>query len=257
MGEDHSFQDKQYAFAAHIRDPENTVAPEGIEDRRMAIYRSLFFNNLYNLLGTFFPVLRKICTDDQWRHAIREFMKVHRSKTPYFLELPEEFLDFLQNEYRALDDDFPFLTELAHYEYAELALRVSTEENDTTDIDPDGDLLAGTPVKSVLSWVFAYHYPVHRISKNYLPTEPSEQPAYLAIYRRSDDKVRFLELNPVSAALLDAVENNEANLSGEKLLRELATKIHYPDVDALIQHGVDALEEMRQLEILTGTRSAG
>lgn len=257
MGEDHSFQDKQYAFAAHIRDPENTVAPEGIEDRRMAIYRTLFFNNLYNLLGTFFPVLRKICTDDQWRHAIREFMKVHRSKTPYFLELPEEFLDFLQNEYRALDDDFPFLTELAHYEYAELALRVSTEENDATDVDPDGDLLVGTPVKSVLSWVFAYHYPVHRISKDYLPTEPSEQPAYLAIYRRSDDKVRFLELNPVSAALLDAVENNEANLSGEKLLRELATKIHYPDVDALIQHGVDALEEMRQLEILTGTRSAG
>ena len=257
MGEGRDFQDKQYAFAAHIRDPENTVAPEGIEDRRMAIYRTLFFNNLYNLLGTFFPVLRKICSDSQWRNAIRAFMKVHRAKTPYFLELPEEFLDFLQNEYHALDDDFPFLTELAHYEYAELALRVSTEENDTTDVDPNGNLLANTPVKSVLSWVFAYHYPVHRISKDYLPTEPAEQPAYLAIYRRSDDKVRFLELNPVSAALLDAVDNNEADLSGEKLLRELATKIHYPDIDALIKHGVDALEEMRQLEILTGTRSAG
>jgi hypothetical protein len=184
-------------------------------------------------------------------------MKVHRAKTPYFLELPEEFLDFLQNEYRALDDEFPFLTELAHYEYAELALRVSTEENDMTGVDPNGDLLAHSPVKSVLSWVFAYHYPVHRISKEYLPTEPAEQAAYLAIYRRSDDKVRFLELNPVSAALLDAVENNDANLSGEKLLRELATKIHYPDIDALLKHGVDALEEMRQLEILTGTRSAG
>jgi len=33
MAEDSNFQDKQYAFAAHIRDPENTVAPEGIEDR--------------------------------------------------------------------------------------------------------------------------------------------------------------------------------------------------------------------------------
>ena len=257
MVDDRGFQDKQYAFAAHIRDPDNTVAPEGIEDRRMAIYRTLFFNNLYNLLGTFFPVIRKISTDSQWRHAIREFMKVHRATTPYFLELPQEFLDFLQNEYRALDDTFPFLTELAHYEYAELALRVSTEENDTTNVDPDGDMLANIPVKSALSWVFAYHYPVHRISKDYLPTEPSEQPAYLAIYRRSDDKVRFLELNPVSAALLDAVENNETNLDGEKLLKELAAKIHYPDIDALIKHGVDALEEMRQLEILTGTRSAG
>ncbi len=257
MAEDSNFQDKQYAFAAHIRDPANALAPEGIEDRRMAIYRELFFNNLNGLLGTFFPVLRTICSDEQWLHAIREFMKVHRAKTPYFLELPKEFLAFLQNEYRTLDDEFPFLTELAHYEYAELALRVSTDDNDSAGIDPDGDMLTGSPVKSVLAWVFAYRYPVHRISKTFVPTEPGDQPTYLAIYRRSDDKVRFLELNPVTAALLDAVENSEANLNGEDLLRKLAPKIHYPDVDALIKHGSDALEEMRQLEILTGTRTAG
>jgi len=257
MVEQRDFQDKQYAFAAHIRDPENTVAPDGVEDRRMAIYKELFFNNLHNLLGTFFPVLRKICSDEKWRHFIREFMKIHRAKTPYFLELPEEFVAFLQNEYQALDDDFPFLTELAHYEYAELALRVSTEENDATDVQPDGNLLTGVPVKSLLAWTFAYHYPVHRISKDFLPSEPSEQPSYLAIYRRSDDKVSFLELNAVSAALLEAVETNQAALPGEALLRELAEKIHYPDVDALIKHGVDALEEMRQLEILTGARNVG
>ena len=257
MAEQRDFQDKQYAFAAHIRDPENTVAPAGIEDRRMAIYRDLFFNNLYNLLSTFFPVIRKLCTDEQWRHVIREFMKIHRAKTPYFLELPEEFLDFVQNEFRSLDNDFPFLAELAHYEYAELALRVSTDENDITSVDADGDMLLEAPVKSVLAWTFAYHYPVHRISNDYRPTEPSDQPTYLAIYRRSDDKVSFLELNPVTAALLDAIENNATNLSGDALLRELAQKIEYPDIDALIKHGVDALEEMRQLEILTGTRSVG
>ena len=257
MVEGRDFQDKQYAFAAHIRDPENTVAPPGIEDRRMAIYRSLFFNNLYNLLGTFFPVLRKISSDEQWRHLIREFMKIHRAKTPYFLELPEEFLDFLQNEYQPLDDDYPFLTELAHYEFVELALRVSPNENDLAGVDPNGDLLTGVPVKSVLSWAFAYHFPVHRISKDFLPTEPTEQPTYLTVYRGGDDKVRFLEMNPVTAALLDAIENNEAALSGDELLRELATTIHYPNVDALISHGVDTLLEMRELEILTGTQRAG
>ena len=256
MVEKRDFQDKQYAFAAHIRDPENAVAPPGIEDRRMAIYRGLFFNNLYNLLGTFFPVLRKISSDEQWRHLIREFMKIHRAKTPYFLELPQEFLEFLQNEYQPLDDDYPFLTELAHYEFVELALRVSPDENDLTEVDPNGDLKTSAPVKSSLCWAFAYHFPVHRISKDYLPTDATEQASYLAVYRRSDDKVRFLEMNPVTAALLDAIENNEANLNGEDLLRELATKINYPDVDALISHGVDALLEMRQLEILTGTRRA-
>ena len=98
MAEHHDFQDKQYAFAAHLRDPAHAPAPEGIEDRRLAIYRSLFFNNLYNLLGTMFPVLKKIHSDDRWRYMIRQFMKHHKSETPYFLQLPEEFLAFLQQE---------------------------------------------------------------------------------------------------------------------------------------------------------------
>ena len=60
MAEQRSFQDKQYAFAAHIRDPEHRPAPEGIEDRRMAIYRELFFNNIRSLLARNYPVLRKV-----------------------------------------------------------------------------------------------------------------------------------------------------------------------------------------------------
>ena len=58
------FQEKQYAFAAHIRDPEHVAAPEGVEDRRMAIYRELFFNNLKNLLSSTFPLLKKLHSDD-------------------------------------------------------------------------------------------------------------------------------------------------------------------------------------------------
>ena len=49
MAERPKFQEQQYAFAAHIRDPQNVPAPEGIEDRRMAIYRELFFQHLLPL----------------------------------------------------------------------------------------------------------------------------------------------------------------------------------------------------------------
>jgi hypothetical protein len=163
MADSTTFKEKQYAFAAHIRDPANVAPPEGIDARRMAIYRKLFFNNLFNLLGTFFPVLRKIHTDDQWRRFIRGFMQHHQAKTPYFLQLPEEFLAYLQNEFEPSDEDYPFLLELAHYEYAELALAVSEDEVDLTGVDPDGDLLANVPVKSPLSWTYGYQYAVHRM----------------------------------------------------------------------------------------------
>jgi hypothetical protein len=255
MADSRSFKEKQYAFAAHIRDPEHVAPPDGIESRRMAIYRSLFFNNLFSLLATFFPVMRKIHSDAQWRRFIRGFMQHHQAETPYFLQLPQEFLAYLQNEFDAADDDYPFLLELAHYEYAELELAVSDEENEMQGVDPNGDLLTGVPVKSSLAHAFAYRYAVHRISPKFLPEEPESQPVYLALYRGNDDSVGFLELNAVTAALLDAIELNSDNKTGEELLRALATKINYPDADALVAHGADALREMRQLEILTGTRS--
>jgi hypothetical protein len=235
MAERPTFQEQQYAFAAHIRDPQKAPAPEGVEDRRMAIYRELFFNNLKSLLSNMFPVLNKLHSDPHWSRLVRRFMQRHQAQTPYF----------------------PFLTELAHYEYIELAVSVSEESNDLEGVDPDGDLLAGVPVKSVLAWVYAYQYPVHRISAEFLPDAPAEQPVYLAVYRNTDDQVGFLELNAVTAGLLNAIEENDAGQSGEALLRKLAADIDYPDTDAFVAHGLTALQEMRSLDILTGTRSAG
>ena len=41
-----SFIEIQNEFMAHIREPKKNKKPSGIEDRRMSIYRDLFFNNI-------------------------------------------------------------------------------------------------------------------------------------------------------------------------------------------------------------------
>lgn len=247
------FQVKQYAFAAHIRDPENNPAPAGIEDRRMAIYRELFFNNLLKLLSSTFPVLTKLHSREKWRAFIRQFMIAHRAQTPYFLEIPKEFLAFLENEYQADDDDFPFLLELAHYEWVELALSVSEETNDDLTVDPEGDFLDGIPVKSRLAWALTYRFPVHRISESYQPDEAGEQPTFMVIYRNREDELGFMELNPVTACLLELIGENESK-NGRELLQTLADEIAYPDPAALLEHGAQTMQEMRAVEILIGTK---
>jgi hypothetical protein len=246
------FQRKQYAFAAHIRDPQKNAAPEGIEDRRMAIYRDLFFNNLRNLLGSTFPVLKKLSGKERWGALIREFMARHESQTPYFLEIPKEFLAFLENEHEPSADDFPFLLELAHYEWVELALSVSTDSNDMSLVDPDGDMLDGVPAMSILAWPLAYRFPVHRISENYQPQEPGEQPTYLAVYRNPDNEIGFMELNAVTSGLLDKISNNAEQKTGRELLASLASEINF-DPDVLAEHGAKALAELRAVNILLGT----
>jgi hypothetical protein len=253
MDERPEFQQKQYAFAAHIRDPKNNPAPDGVEDRRMAIYRELFFNNLHNLIGSTFPVIKKLHDRDQFRALIRQFMIRHEAHTPYFLRRPGEFLAFLQDEYEMRDDDYPFLTELAHYEWVELALSVSEEFNDDQNINVEGDLLEGIPVKSVLAWSFAYQYPVHRISADFLPAEPGDIPTFLAVCRKANEDMDFMELNPVTARLLELIEANKTE-SGRELLLKLAAEINFTDNDAMIEHGRVAMQDMRRAEILLGTR---
>ena len=249
------FQQKQYAFAAHIRDPEHNPAPGGVEERRMAIYRELFFNNLHNLIGSTFPVIKKLHKRDKFRALIRDFMVRHQAQTPYFLEIPQEFLAFLQNEYELQDDDFPFLIELAHYEWVELALSVSEEANDGQNVDPDGDLLEGIPVRSVLAWTFAYQFPVHRISSDYQPTEPGDAPTFLAVCRKANEDMDFMELNPVTARLLEMIESNDQN-SGRELLLKLAEEINYPNAETLVEHGAEAMRQMREAEIILGTKTS-
>jgi hypothetical protein len=247
------FQKKQYAFAAHIRDPEHNPAPDDVEDRRMAIYRELFFNNLHSLLSQTFPVLKKLHDAEKWRALVRQFMVSHQAQTPYFLEIPQEFLVFLQTAYELQDDDFPFLIELAHYEWVELALSVSQETNADVQVDLEGNLLAGIPVKSKLAWTYAYQFPVHRITTKFQPQEPGERPTFLAICRKANEDMDFMELNPVTARLLELIESNESE-SGRDLLQNLAQEINYPDVEALVTHGASAMEDMRRAEILLGVR---
>lgn len=248
------FRRRQISLAAHIRDPENQPAPQGIEERRLAIYRELFFNNLANLLGKSFPVLRKLHGAAKWQSLVRDFLVRHRAHSPYFLEIPREFLDYLRNTRGNREDDFPFLLELAHYEWAELALSISDEKDDLSTVDPDGNLLDGVPVKSVLAWPLSYRFPVHRISLDFIPREPADQPTHLVVFRRPDEELEFRELNPVTARLLHLIDENRQN-SGRSLLSLIASGIAF-DQEAMLHHGAEVLRQMRTDGILVGTRTS-
>lgn len=253
MREDGNFRQKQFALAAHIRDPEHAAPPEDIEDRRLGIYRDLFFNNLLNLLSSTFPVLKTLHQPERWRALIRDFMIQHRAHTPYFLEIPREFLDYLEKTRGARADDFPFLAELAHYEWAELALSVSDEEDALSEIDADGDMLDGAPVKSVLAWRLSYRFPVHRISPEFVPSTPGDQPTHLVIFRKADDELEFRELNPVTARLLELIAASDGHDTGRSLLLRLADEIGF-DNEAMLRHGEEILSQLRGAGILAGTK---
>ena len=68
-----AFKKHQYEFTAHIRDPEKNAMPDGIEDRRMKIYRELLYNNIEGFISSGFPVIREIYSDENWHKMVRDF----------------------------------------------------------------------------------------------------------------------------------------------------------------------------------------
>ena len=180
--------DAQRAFAARIRQPSAQPLLEGVPAERMAVYEALFFNNIEGFIRGAFPVLHRLIPDERWPRLVRSFIADHQAQTPYFLEISQEFLAWLQHGYVAEAGDPPFMLELAHYEWVELALDVSEAE----------------PVEqgwSPLAWPLAYQWPVQRIGVDFQPATPPAEPTCVLAWRDGQDKVRFMQLSPFTYQL--------------------------------------------------------
>ena len=88
----------QTDFTQHLRNPDLHPVPDGLDPRRMGIYRSLLFNNISALASEFFPVVHAITSSEDWDSMIREFFINYRAEAPYFRKLADEFCNFLSDE---------------------------------------------------------------------------------------------------------------------------------------------------------------
>lgn len=240
-----TLRDSQLAMARYLRAPGRAPAPPGIEPRRLAVYESLVYNNIESFISSGFPVLRRLYGDEDWHGLVRAFIANHTCHTPYFLEISQEFVQYLLEDHCARDCDPPFLAELAHYEWVELALDVA--EDVLPASTPVTDVLDAIPRLSPLAWVLCYRFPVHRIGPDYRPGE-SAAPTYLAVYRDRQEQVRFMELNGATARLLELTRDNTSVTAGE-LLAKLATELGI-DSENVLESGATQLLELIELAIL-------
>ncbi len=245
---------RQRRFADQIRNPEQPL-PEGIEGRRMQVYVDLFFNNIAGFLAGAFPVYRSLCSDTFWQAEVRRFMRDYGSESPLFRDLAQAYRDYVDNTRTPQPEDPPFLQELLHYEWVELALDIAEEDPfaDWPPVDISTDrLLQQHPVVSPLAWSLGYEWPVHRISAEFRPDEAPEQPSWLLVYRNREDQVKFIELNAVSARLLWLL-NEHPELSGARALEQIADELPQISRDNILQHGLNLLQQFLRDDIVLGT----
>jgi uncharacterized protein len=245
-----AFQAFQRDFGLYLRDPRRAPKPEGVPDRRAGVYRELLFNNVNGVIEICFPISRRILGEVRWQKLMETFFAEWRSQSPLFCELSREFLRWL-NESEKLPVSLPaFLLELAHYEWAELAVDIM-QTQPLPAFESEGDLLQGRPLVAPAHLVLSYQWAVHRIGPDYKPRKPVA--TQLVVFRNQDERVQFASINPVTARLLALLASGE--MTGEAACLQVAQELQHPQPATVVAGGINMMNDLKNWGVIFGAIS--
>ena len=244
------FLQVQRAFASHIRNPDLHPPPGDVDPRRMQVYVRLFHRNIASFLANGFPTASATLGAERWQVLVQGFTHRHASESPYFLDIGQEFMTFLDNDPQL---DVPdWLLELCHYEWVQRSLQNAAEEIPQVGVDQKGDLLTGRVVVSPLARPLCYRYRVHEIDTERMPEDAPGEPAWLIACRRRDDTVHFVKSNALTHRLVEVLA---PEISGNEALASLAAEFPRIDGERLLREGAETLERLRDADVLLGIRA--
>ncbi|MGO4313105.1 DUF2063 domain-containing protein [Pseudomonas sp. KB_15] len=247
----HSLHQQQSIMGQYLRDPEHCAPPTEMDPVRAQVYRDLVFANLCSLLSGTFPVLVRILGDEHWHSLVRIFLRDYRARTPKFGEIAQEFVEFLATGPEALTGGRwpPFMVELAHYEWVEMALQQS--EAESLAAGDSGSLLDRPLQVSPLAWPLAYAWPVQQVGPDYQPDVLPAQPTLLLVRRAEGWSVKFSELSPLAWRLLQRI-GEFPELTGREQLQGLAVEAGQVGSLVFLEGGLGLLRQMHGEGVVGG-----
>lgn len=241
----------QRRFLAHLRHPSPGNQPPGFAPERLAVYVDLLYNKFDESLSACFPVLQSILEAAQWRALVQDFIAEHRCLSPYYRQIPDEFVLYLQNE-RQVASDPPFLAELAHFEWIELVLSISDAEPYDIALLSDEQLLDAvlhfTPVMRLLHYI----WPVQEINRILQPSELPATATHILGFRAADEEVRFIALNAITGRFILLLQGG---LNGRQALHYLHKELlSTADFSHFFQFGLGILRDLYAQGVIIGTQ---
>lgn len=209
------YQQVQRQFANYIRDPERNCLPAGVEQRRMDIYKRLFFNNLASFCTRAFKSFRRFVDDDEWNSLIRDFMRDHACTSPYFKDIPLAFVEYLERS-NLEQREYPFMREMCHLDAMRMQLRLASDAPPCENLDIN-DRTTHFSVASTVR-LLSYEWPVQKITPSTWSGTKPKQPTWLIAYRDRNDTVDVLVTNVHTFRMLEVLEIPQT-------LEELSTQL--------------------------------
>ncbi|GGY77031.1 DUF2063 domain-containing protein [Cellvibrio zantedeschiae] len=243
-----SFQHTQLAFTEYLRGNTSGDSANDKKSRQEEIYRDLIYKNISQCISDVFQTTKSIIPESEWEAMIREFIKIHPSHTPYFLEICQEFLAYFVNTRKLQPTDYPFIIELMHFEWIQLAIDIADLSLPETTCIPEpaeSSLWNASPFVVGLT----YSYPVHIIDKDYLPIEQTAQPTYLLVHRKRNDDLEILETDGLSLRIIQLLQAHE-KINYSQIFQLLAEELDNHTKEILLPRVLSVLRTLAQDELI-------
>ncbi len=196
---------KRHKLKSAKRLPEKAI-------KRLKVYRDLVKGSFNELLKKIYPNVYKL-TKKEWKAILSKYIEAFPPASPMLGKVGEKFPFFLSKQKKLLKK-YPFITELALYEWLEL--EIYEKENYSNNAKKN---LILNPIHKFCK----FKYPIPEMIENDLNLKTiSTKPTNLLIYRDPNNfKVRFMEL---SHGTLDYLELVKKNASDKKIIDKLANQ---------------------------------
>lgn len=196
-------QSFQHKFGEYIRKQSHDDG-DNMPSRVGQLYQRLIYNNISGFISQCFPICQQVMDDDVWQKLLLSFIKHGDMASPYFSEINQQFVDYLQNgDVIDLLGLPAFIAELAHYEWIELYV------DNLPNVEPKLFLADGLSLNGTLQ-VLHYQYAVDKMSVDYLPDDCQE--TFILVYRQSKDnqhQTAFMTINVISFIILTFIQESD------------------------------------------------
>ncbi len=213
----------QHRFAQAIREGK---AADGLPQECLNVYIRLIRNNIHSFIDRCYTETLQYFDSEEWGRLKEGFVRDARAQTPYFQEIPGEFLQYCQS--LPLSDDLLALMDFEHTQ-----LLAETTHTDSQEVHTDSDDLAYT--LSPAAFVRRYQYDV--------TDELQEAETAVLVWRDKEDDVMYQTLNDFDALLLETLAETPTSLNGLQTMLAEFMPSENAWQDALRQKWADWLEQ--------------
>jgi hypothetical protein len=253
-----------HAGEAIARDLRAFLREHGVDDEdiaailaappRLPVYRSLVRNGLGSVVQRMLPRTRarmNASCAGRFDADMAVFAQKVGPRTHYLRDVPAELFAWAEPRWRVDATIPPYLVDLAAYEIAAFAVAASASVRTpeaSAEVAVDRPILFAESAR-----LMRFAWAVHELPASEEDTiEPARRDVRLLAYRDADHAVRWLELTPLAAAVVERLLSSEPLGSAV----ELACADHGAAPAAVLQDVARLLADLGERGVLLGARQS-